>query len=341
MRLLPSFSWFSNELAIDLGTANTVVYAQGKGIVFNEPSVVAVHAQTNKVLAFGNEAKQMLGRTPENIEAIRPMKDGVIADFKITEALLRYVIHKVHNRGRFIRPKTIICIPSGITEVEKKAVKDSAVSAGCSQVHLVEETIAAAFGVGLPIEEPSGNMIVDIGGGTTEVTVLSLSGIVYSKSIRIGGDEMDEAIIQFIKRKYSLLIGVRTAEHVKITVGSAYPLHEERTMDLKGRDLIEGVPKTLAIKSEEIREALSEIVIAIVDTVRTALERTPPELSSDIADRGIVLTGGGALLQNLDLRIREDTGLPVTLGDDPLMSVALGAGRMINRPDFLSRVAVD
>lgn len=338
---LPSLSWFSNELAIDLGTANTVVYAQGKGIVFNEPSVVAVHEKTKEILAYGSEAKQMLGRTPENITAIRPMKDGVIADFKITEALLRYVIRKAHNRGKLIRPKTIICIPTGITEVEKKAVKDSAVSAGCSQVHLVEETIAAALGVGLPIEEPSGNMIVDIGGGTTEVTVLSLSGIVYSKSIRIGGDEMDEAIIQFIKRKYSLLIGERSAEQVKMTIGSAFPLHEERTMDIKGRDLIEGVPKTLTAKSEEIREALAEIVISIVDAVKTALERTPPELSSDIADRGIVLTGGGALLHNLDLRIREETGLPVTLGDDPLMSVALGAGKMINRPDFLSRVAVD
>jgi len=337
----PSLSWFSNALAIDLGTANTVVYAQGRGIVFNEPSVVAIHEKTRQIIAFGNEAKQMLGRTPENILAIRPMKDGVIADFKLTEQLLRYVIRKVHNRGRFIRPKTIICIPTGITEVEKKAVRDSAISAGCSRVYLVEETIAAAFGVGLPIEEPSGNMIVDIGGGTTEVTILSLSGIVYSKTIRIAGDEMDEAIIQFIKRKHSLLIGIRTAEQVKMTIGSAYPLDEERSMDVKGRDLIEGVPKTVVITTEEIREALSEIVLAIVDAVKTALERTPPELSSDIADRGIVLTGGGAFLQNLDLRIREDTGLPVTLCDDPLMSVALGAGKMINRPDFLSRVAVD
>jgi len=341
MRFLPSLNWFSNELAIDLGTANTVVFAQGRGIVFNEPSVVAVHEKTRQIIAFGNEAKQMLGRTPENITAIRPMKDGVIADFKITEALLRYVIRKVHNRGRFIRPKTIICIPSGITEVEKKAVRDSALSAGCSQVYLVEEAIAGAFGVGLPIEEPSGSMIVDVGGGTTEVTVLSLSGVVYSKSIRIGGDEMDEAIIQFIKRKYSLLIGVRTAEQVKMTIGSAHPLEEEKSMDVKGRDLIEGIPKTVAIKTEEIREALAEIVSAIVDAVKTALERTPPELSSDIADRGIVLTGGSAQLKNLDLRIREDTGLPVTLCDEPLLSVALGAGKMIDRPDFLSRVAVD
>lgn len=337
----PLFSWFSHELAIDLGTANTVVFAQGKGIVFNEPSVVAVHEKTRQIIAFGHEAKQMLGRTPANIVAIRPMKDGVIADFKVTEALLRYVIRKVHNRGKFVRPKTIICIPTGITEVEKKAVRDSALSAGCSHVYLVEEPVAAAFGVGLPIEAPSGNMIVDIGGGTTEVTVLSLSGIVYSKSIRIGGDEMDEAIIQFVKRKYNLLIGERTSEQVKMTVGSAYPLHEELTMDIKGRDLVEGIPKSIAIKSEEIREALAEIVLAIVDAIKTALERTPPELSSDIADRGIVLTGGGALLKNIDLRIREDTGLPVTLSDDPLMSVALGAGKMISRPDFLLRVAVD
>lgn len=337
----PMFSLFSHELAIDLGTANTVVFSQGKGIVFNEPSIVALQEKNRQIIAYGSEAKQMLGRTPETIIAIRPMKDGVIADFKNTEALLRYVIRKVKNRGRFFRPKTIICIPTGITEVEKKAVRDSALSAGCSQVYLVEETIAAAFGVGLPIEEPSGNMIVDVGGGTTEVTVISLSGIVYSKSIRIGGDEMDEAIIQFIKRKYNLLIGERTAEHIKITIGSAFSLHEEQVLDIKGRDLIEGIPKTQKIKSEEIREALSEIVIAITDAVRMALERTPPELSSDIADRGIVLTGGGAMLKNLDLRIREDTGLPVTLSDDPLMSVALGAGKMINRPDLLKRVAVD
>lgn len=337
----PLFSWFSQELAIDLGTANTVVFAQGKGIVFNEPSVVAVHEKTRQHIAFGHEAKQMLGRTPGNIIAIRPMKDGVIADFKITEALLRYVIRKVHNRGKFVRPKTIICIPTGITEVEKKAVRDSALSAGCSRVYLVEEPVAAAFGVGLPIESPSGNMIVDVGGGTTEVTVISLSGIVYSKSIRIGGDEMDEAVIQFMKRKYNLLVGERTAEQVKMTIGSAYPLHEELSMDIKGRDLVEGIPKSLTIKSEEIREALAEIVLAILDAIKAALERTPPELSSDIADRGIVLTGGGGLLKNLDLRIREETGLPVTLSDDPLMSVALGAGKMISRPDLLHRVAVD
>jgi rod shape-determining protein MreB len=337
----PSLGLFTNELAIDLGTANTVVYTQGKGIVFNEPSIVAIHLKTKQTVALGAEAKLMLGRTPGNITAIRPMKDGVIADFKLTEELLRYVIQKALNHKKLVRPKTIICIPSGITEVEKKAVKDSAASAGSSQVYLVEEAVAAALGVGLPIEEPSGNMIIDIGGGTTEVTVISLSGIVYSKSIRVGGDEMDEAIIQYVKRKYNLLIGERTAEYIKITIGSAFPLHEEQELDVKGRDLIEGIPKTLMIKSEEIREALSEIVAVIVDAVRTALERTPPELSSDIADRGIVLTGGGALLKNLDMRLREETGLPITLGDDPLMSVALGAGKLINQSNLLSKVIID
>ena len=337
----PALTLFANELAIDLGTANTVVYAQGKGIVFNEPSIVAVHVKTNQVMALGSDAKQMLGRTPENINAIRPMKDGVIADFKLTETLLRYVIHKALNKRKFVRPKTIICIPSGITEVEKKAVRDSATSVGASQVYLVEEAIAAAIGVDLPIEEPSGNMIIDIGGGTTEVTVISLSGIVYSKSIRVGGDEMDEIIIQYLQRKYNLLIGERTAEFIKVTIGSAHPLYEERALDIKGRDLIEGIPKMLTINSEEIREALSEIVSVIVEAVKTTLERTPPELSSDIADRGIVLTGGGALLQNLDMRLREETGLPIALSDDPLMSVALGAGKLLNRSDLLSQVAVD
>jgi rod shape-determining protein MreB len=340
MMRFPFLGWFSNTLAIDLGTANTVIYAEGKGIIFNEPSIAAVHVKTKKIVAFGNEAKQMLGRTSEDITPIRPMKSGVIADFKMTEALLRYAIQKIHKRGAFVRPKIIICIPSGTTEVEKKAVKDSAISAGASQVHLVEEMIAAAFGIGLPVEEPSGNMIVDIGGGTTEISVISLLGTVYSKSVRIGGDEMNETIIQFIKRKYSLLIGLPTAEQIKIAIGSAFPLHEEKVMDIKGRDLVEGVPKPLIITSEEIREALSEIVAAIVDAIKTTLERIPPELSSDIADRGIVLTGGGSLLQNLDIRIREDTGLPVTLCDEPLMSVALGAGKMINRPDFLSRIAI-
>jgi rod shape-determining protein MreB len=336
----PSLGLFTNELAVDLGTANTVVYVQGKGVVFNEPSIVALHAKTRETVALGAAAKEMLGRTPEHIEAIRPMKDGVIADFKVTEALLSYVIRAALNK-RFARPKIIICIPSGITEVEKKAVKDSAVSSGASQVYLVDEAIAAALGVGLPIEEPSGNMVIDIGGGTTEVTVISLSGIVYSKSIRVGGNAMDNAIIQFIKRKYNLLIGERTAEYIKIAVGSAHPLPEEQSVDIKGRDLIEGVPKTLSIGSEEVREALEEIVGAVIDAVRTALERTPPELSSDIAERGIVLTGGGSMLKNLDLRLREETGLPITLSDDPLMSVALGAGKLINMPNLLSKVVVD
>ncbi len=336
----PSLGLFTNELAIDLGTANTVVYIQGKGIVFNEPSIVALHAKTRETIALGLAAKEMLGRTPEHIKAIRPMKDGVIADFKVTETLLRYVISTALNK-RFVRTKIIVCIPSGITEVEKKAVKDSAISSGASQVYLVDEAIAAALGVGLPIEEPSGNMIVDIGGGTTEVTVISLSGIVYSKSIRVGGNAMDNAIIQFVKRQYNLLIGERTAEYIKISVGSAYPLPEEQSVDIKGRDLIEGIPKTLAIGSEEIREALAEIVGPVIDAVRTALERTPPELSSDIADRGIVLTGGGSMLKNLDLRLREETGLPVTLSDDPLMSVALGAGKLIDLPNLLSKIVVD
>jgi len=302
--------------------------------------VVAVHAKTRQVVAIGKTAKQMLGRTPEHIIAIRPLKDGVIADFRMTEVLLRYVIQQSLQR-RFVRPKAIICIPSGITEVEKKAVKDSAASAGASQVFLVEEAIASAIGVGLPIEEPSGNMVIDVGGGTTEVSVISLSGIVYSKSTRVGGDEMDEAIIQYVKRKYNLLIGERTAELIKIAIGSAHPLPEEVTMNIKGRDLLEGVPKTLAIRSEEIREALAEIVAMIVDAVRTALERTPPELSSDIADRGIVLTGGGGMLRQLDARLRQDIGLPVTLSDDPLMSVALGAGKLLSRPNLLSQVTIE
>ncbi|MBD3304766.1 MreB/Mrl family cell shape determining protein [candidate division KSB3 bacterium] len=337
----PLVHWFADEMAIDLGTANTVAYAQGRGIVFNEPSIVAIHADTQKVVALGLQAKQMIGKTPENILALQPMKDGVIADFRITEALLRYVIRKSLNKGKFFRPKTIICIPSGITEVEKKAVKDSALASGASQVYLVEETLAAAMGVGLPIEEPSGNMIVDIGGGTTEVTVISLFGVVYSKSIRLGGNKIDEAIIQYIKRTYNLLIGERTAELIKMTIGSAYPLDEEQQLNIKGRDLVEGIPKTLSIHSEEIRDALAEITSTIVETVKIALERTPPELASDIADRGIILTGGGALLKNLDLRLREETKLPITLSEDPLMSVVLGAGKMIGNPDLLRQVMID
>jgi len=334
-------SWFSNDLGIDLGTANTLVYVKGKGIVLSEPSIVAIHTQTNKVVAVGKEAKEMLGRTPGNIVAIRPMKDGVIADFKHTEEMLRHFIKKVHNRKRLIRPRIVIGVPSGITEVEKKAIRDSALQAGASEVYLVEEPMAAALGVGLPVDEPSGNMIVDIGGGTTEVAVISLAGIVYSKSIRVAGDEMDEAIVQYVKRKYNLLIGERTAELIKMTLGSAYPLDDERTMEIKGRDLVAGIPKTLTISSEEIRDALAEPVSAIVEAVKIALERTPPELSSDIIDKGIVLAGGGALLKNLDIRLKEETGLPITLAEDPLTAVVLGTGKMLSHMDLLSKVTVN
>jgi rod shape-determining protein MreB len=335
------FSWFSNDLGIDLGTANTLVYVKGKGIVLSEPSIVAIHTQTNKVVAVGKEAKEMLGRTPGNIIAIRPMKDGVIADFKHTEEMLRHFIKKVHNRKRLVRPRIVIGVPSGITEVEKKAIRDSALQAGANEVYLVEEPMAAALGVGLPVEEPSGNMIVDIGGGTTEVAVISLAGIVYSKSIRVAGDEMDEAIVQYVKRKYNLLIGERTAELIKMTIGSAYTLDEESTMEIKGRDLVAGIPKTLSISSEEIRDALAEPVSAIVEAVKIALERTPPELSSDIIDKGIVLAGGGALLKNLDLRLREETGLPITLAEDPLTAVVLGTGKMLSHMDLLGKVSVN
>jgi rod shape-determining protein MreB and related proteins len=334
-------SRFSNDLAIDLGTANTLVFAKKRGIVIDEPSIVAIDKKNNnKVLKVGQEAKEMLGKTPEHIVAIKPMKDGVIADFEITEAMLRYFIRKAHNRRFFIRPRIIICVPSGITPVEKKAVKDSAVQARASQVFLVEEPMAAAIGAGLPVAEPSGNMIVDIGGGTTEVAVISLAGIVFARSLRVGGAEMDMAIMRYIQRKYSLLIGERTAENIKITIGSAAPLDEEITMEIKGRDLVNGIPKVIVIKSEEIRDALKESVQSIVDVVRTALERTPPELSADIVDKGIVLSGGGALLHKLDVRLREETFLPVTLADDPLRCVCMGTGKMLDEIDLLSKVSV-
>ena len=334
---------FSNDLAIDLGTANTLVYLKGKGIVVSEPSVVAVQKDAmgqRKVLAVGKEAKKMLGRTPGSIVAIRPMKDGVIADFDITEEMLRYFIQKVHNRKNLVRPRIVICVPSGITQVEKRAVKESAESAGAREVYLIEEPMAAAIGAGLPITEASGNMIVDIGGGTTEVAVISLAGIVYAKSVRVGGDKLDEALVQYMKRKYNLLIGERTAEQIKIEIGSAYPDGEERTMDVKGRDLVSGIPKTLTIDSTEIREALSEPVNAIVEAVRIALERTPPELAADIVDKGIVLAGGGALLRNLDLLLREETGLPVVIAEDPLSCVALGSGKVLDELDLLKQVTI-
>ncbi len=326
---------FSSDIGIDLGTANTLVYVRDRGIVLREPSVVAVQAGTNRVLRVGDEAKRMLGRTPGNIIAIRPMKGGVIADFEITEAMLRYFIQKVHNRRRMVRPRVVVAVPSGITEVEKRAVKDSAMHAGARNVFLIEEPMAAAIGVGLPVQEPAGNMIVDIGGGTTEVALISLAGIVSSRSVRVGGDEMDEAIVQYLKREYNLLIGERTAEDIKISIGSAIPMDEETTMEVKGRDQVAGLPKTLTITSEEVRDALKEPVSAIVDAVRVTLDRCLPELSADLVDRGMVLAGGGGLLRGLAAHIAENTGLPVHVADDPLSAVAEGAGVVLHEINFL------
>jgi rod shape-determining protein MreB len=334
---------FSNDLAIDLGTANTLVYLRGRGIVSSEPSVVAVqkdHKGEMKVLAVGKNAKDMLGRTPGSIIAIRPMKDGVIADFEITEEMLRYFITKVHNRKTLVRPRVIVCIPSGITPVEKRAVRESAESAGAREIYLIEEPMAAAIGAGLPITDASGNMIVDIGGGTTEVAVISLSGIVVSQSIRVAGDKMDEAILQFVKRKYNLLIGERTAELIKMEVGTAYPEENPKTMEVKGRDLVTGIPKTLEINGEEVREALAESINTIVETVRITLESTPPELAADIVDKGIVLVGGGALLRNLDVLLREITSLPITIVDDPLSAVVLGAGKVLDDLELLKLATI-
>jgi rod shape-determining protein MreB and related proteins len=343
MLLDPLFGWFSNDLAIDLGTANTLVYVKGKGIVLNEPSVVAIKKDDrggNKVLAVGKEAKIMLGRTPGDIVATRPMKDGVIADFDITETMLRYFIRKVHNRRSLVRPRIIISVPSGVTQVEKRAVRESAESAGAREVYLIEEPMAAAMGADLPITEPTSNIVVDIGGGTTEVAVISLAGTVYSRSVRVGGDKMDEAILQHIKRKYNLLIGLQTAELIKITVGNAYPMDEPEFIEVKGRDLVTGIPKILTIDSEEVRKAISEQVDTIVETVRIALEQTPPELSADVVDKGIVLTGGGALLKNLDALLREETRLPITITDDPLTTVAIGAGKALDNIALLKEILV-
>ena len=344
MILDPILGLFSNDLAIDLGTANTLVYVRGKGIVAAEPSVVAVHRDNRgykKVLAVGKEAKEMLGRTAGNVEAVRPMKDGVIADFEVTEAMLRYFIRKAHGRKTLLRPRIIICIPFGVTEVEKRAVREAAEAAGAREVYLIEEPMAAAIGAGLPITEPTGNMIVDIGGGTTEVAVISLAGIVFSKSIRIAGDKMDEAIIQYIKRKYNMLIGERTAEAVKIAIGTAYPDGEVRAIEVKGRDLIAGVPKTLEVNSEEVREAIIEPVNSIVEAVKVTLERTPPELSADIVERGVVLTGGGALLRNIDMLLKEETGLPVRVAEDPLSCVVLGSGKALESLDIFRGITVN
>ena len=341
MNLRSLFSLFSSDLAIDLGTANTLIYAKGKGIVVNEPSIVAINKNTGEVEAVGKEAKEMLGRTPGNIVAIRPLKDGVIADFKVTEKMLNYFIQKAHNRKMLVHPRIVIGVPSEITQVEKRAVMESAYQAKASEVHLVEQAMVAAIGAGVPITEPSGNMIVDIGGGTTDIAVISLSGIVYSRSVRVAGNEMDEAIMHYLKRKYNLLIGERTAEQIKIEIGSAFPLEKPLTMEIKGRNLIEGLPKTITIEDSEIREALSECVSTIMNAIRVALERTPPELSADISDRGIVLTGGGALLKNLDKRIREETGLPVSIADDPLASVVLGTGKMLSDFKLLRKISID
>ncbi|MCK5227352.1 MAG: rod shape-determining protein [Desulfobulbaceae bacterium] len=334
--------WLSNDLAIDLGTANTLVYVKGKGIVLREPSVVAVRqdVRTNKVLAVGKEAKMMLGRTPGNIVAIRPIKDGVIADFEVTEAMLRYFINKVHNRRTLVHPRIIISVPSGITQVEKRAVKESAESAGAREVYLIEEPMAAAIGAGLPITEPTANMIVDIGGGTTEVAVISLAGIVYANSVRVAGDKMDDAILHHIKRNHNLAIGEHSAEVIKTTIGDVMPDPPYETMDIKGRDLVSGVPKTLTIDSDEIRAAISEQVDAIIEAVKMALELTPPELSADIVDQGIVLTGGGALLKNLDKRLKKETGLPIIIAEDPLSSVVLGSGKALENIDVLKEVMI-
>ncbi|MBM3252557.1 MAG: rod shape-determining protein, partial [Candidatus Omnitrophica bacterium] len=323
-----------------LGTATTLVYVRGEGVVLCEPSVVAIQKDTNHVLAVGDEAKRMLGRTPGTIVAIRPMKDGVIADFEVTEAMLRYFIKKVHRRKVLVRPRMVIAIPSGITEVEKRAVRDSAERAGARSVFLIQEPMAAAIGTGLPIVEPAGNMIIDIGGGTTEMAVISLAGIVFSQSIRIGGDEMDLAIVEHIKKTYNLMIGERTAEEIKIRIGSAYPLDEELTMEVKGRDLVAGLPKMVVISSSEVREALQEPIRTIVDTTKITLERTPPELSADLIERGIVLAGGGSLLRGLDRLLAEETGLPIHIADDPMTAVALGTGKVLDEIRYLKRVTV-
>lgn len=332
------FSLFSNDLAIDLGTANTLVYVKGRGVVVSEPSIVAINKVTNQVEAVGRDAKEMLGRTPGSIVAIRPMKDGVIANFEVTEKMLQHFIRQAHNGKTWVSPRVVIGIPSEITQVERRAVEDSAHRAKASEVYLVEEAVAAAIGAGLPITEPGGNMVVDIGGGTTDIAVISLSGIVYSRSLRVAGNEMDEAITQYIKRKYNLLIGERTAEAIKIELGSAFPLDEPLSREVRGRNLIEGIPKTITVTDEEIRAALADAVALIVEAVKVALEKTPPELAADIIERGMVLTGGGALLKNLEKRLAIETGLPVSVAEDPLSSVVLGTGKMLSDFELLKRV---
>ncbi|MDH5526088.1 MAG: rod shape-determining protein [Nitrospirota bacterium] len=332
--------WVSDDLAIDLGTANTLVYVKGRGIVIDEPSVVAIDKNSGKILAVGAEAKRMLGRTPGNIIAIRPMKDGVIADFETTEKMLKHFIQRAHNRRSFVSPRIVICVPSGITQVEQRAVRDSAELAGAREVYIIEEPVAAAIGAGLPIAEAEGNMVVDIGGGTTDVAVISLAGIVYSESVKVAGDKMDEAIVNYVKRKYNLLIGEHMAERIKMEIGSAYPMEEPMSTMIKGRDLISGIPKTLVIDDSEVREALAEPISVIVNTIKVALENTPPELSGDIIDRGLVLTGGGSMVRGLDVRLREETNLPIITVDNALTSVVLGGGQVLQELDLLRKISI-
>ena len=339
--LRPLLSWLSEDLAIDLGTVNTRLYARGRGVVVNEPSALVLDDRTGEVQAVGREAKEMLGRTPANIRVVKPLKDGVIADFKVTETMLNYFIHKAHQRRTVVHPRIIISVPSEIAQVEKRAVTDSAYRAKAAEVYLVEQAMMAALGAGLPVTEPGGNMVVDIGGGTTDVAVISLSGIVYSRSLRVAGNHMDEAIMDYAKRRYNLLIGERTAEHIKIEIGSASPLDKPRTIEIKGRNLIEGMPTAVTVDDSEIREALSESVSTIVSAIRAGLERTPPELSADLSDRGIVLAGGGALLKNLDKRIEEETGLPVSVAEDPLCSVVMGTGKLLSDFTLLRRISIE
>jgi len=333
------YDYFSRDMGVDLGTANTLIYVKGRGIVLQEPSVVALDRESGAVLAVGEDAKRMIGRTPGNIVAIRPMKDGVIADFDVTQTMLRHFIGKAHPRRALLRPRVVIAVPSGVTEVEKRAVIDATLQAGAREAHTIEEPMAAAIGAGMPVQEPTGNMIVDIGGGTTEVAIISLGGIVTSRSIRIAGDEMDEAIVNYVKRKYNLLIGERTAEQVKIKLGNAVPLDEKETMEIRGRDLVTGLPKTLPIRAEEIQEALGEPIGAILEAIKVTLERTPPELAADIMDRGIVMSGGGSMLRNLDVLINRETGMPVHLTEEPLLGVVRGAGKVLEEIETLRRVA--
>ncbi|MFN2641664.1 MAG: rod shape-determining protein [Actinomycetota bacterium] len=334
------FQFLGRDMAVDLGTANTLVYVRGRGIVLNEPSVVAINAKNGAILAVGTEAKRMIGRTPSHILVIRPLKDGVIADFDVTEKMLRYFIQKVHRRRWMAKPRVVICVPSGITSVEQRAVEEAAYAAGARSAHIVEEPLAAAIGAALPIHEPTGNMIVDIGGGTTEVAVISLGGIVTSASVRVAGDELDEGIIQYVKKEYSLALGERTAEEIKITVGSAFPLPDEPHAEIRGRDLVSGLPKTIIVSAEEIRRAIEEPVNQIIDAVKNTLDRTPPELSADIMDKGIVLTGGGALLKGLDERLKHETGMPVHITEAPLSCVVLGTGRCVEDFDAMKRVLI-